>query len=275
MENRLYSAVVDSRPEFVNEAKRLVWSLINEAQVALEQIVIHSVYPIHKMQYFTSMGIKVVEIKPFLNNPWCNKLQQLDYLIKEDFIDVVLLDTDVLVLKEPPRANKGSVHAKLVDFSNPPIEILKKIYDDANLPWIDAQADIDNAPTVYANANGGVYVIDRNCLLKISDRWQHWANWLMERKAWFGPFWWHIDQISFAMAVAETNVLFEQLDRCYNFPTQEHNQSIHLDRIPAILHYHRCINSDGTLKTVDGLIKVNSEIMRINSKLINKDKISI
>lgn len=266
MQDRLYSAVVESTSEYFFQARRLVWSLTNEAGVPVNQIVLHSIAPVQRMQYFTSKGIKVVQVEPFAGNPWCNKLQQLDSLAKEDFADVVLLDTDTLVLEDPPRII-GSVQAKMVDFSNPPTEILKSIYEEANITWKDGYADIDGSVTSYANANGGVYVMDKDSLLEISERWKHWANWLMKRKSAFGQFWWHIDQVSFAMAVAETGVNFEELDRRYNFPTQNHQQPASLDRKPAILHYHNCINNNATLKHVGGLSLVNYEIDRLNNHL--------
>lgn len=268
MKDRLYSAVVEASSEYFQQARRLVWSLTNEAMVPVDQIVLHSIAPIERMRYFTSMGVRVVQVPPFPENPWCNKLQQFENLLKQDFFDVVLLDTDTLVLEEPPRAGYRSVSAKPVDFSNPPTDILMQIYNDAGIEWSSGYSDIDGSLTAYANANGGVYVMDRQCLLEISDRWIHWANWLMERRSVFGQFWWHIDQVSFAMAVSETGVDFKELDRRYNFPTQNHQQGMELDRIPAILHYHNCINDDGTLRNIKGLTMVNSEIKRVNIEIL-------
>jgi hypothetical protein len=267
MDGRLYSAVVEATPEYFAQAQRLVWSLLNEAQVPVDQIVLHSIAPVEDMHYFTSMGVRVVKVKPFLGNPWCNKLRQLDSLLTQDFFDAVLLDTDVLVLEEPPKAKAGTAHAKPVDFSSPPLEVLVKIYKVAGLLWTDAQADIDNSPTARANINGGVHVMHKDAMREIAGRWLHWAHWLMMRKSWLDGRTYLIDQISFAMAIAETGVPFEELDRRYNIPVNKYQHTQDLDRKPAIIHYHANVNEDGTLKTIGGLTTVNSEILRLNSRL--------
>ena len=266
MEDRLYVAVVENSPWYFYQAHRLVWSLINEAKVSVEQIILHSIAPVEKMQSFTSMGIRVDQVQKFPNDSMCNKLQQLDNLNKIDFFDAVILDTDIIVFEEPPRSKIKSSQAKPVDFANPPIEMLEKIYKNAGVPWFDAQTEIDKSRTVYANVNGGVYIVHKDFLLEISDRWKYWAHWLVERRSWFrGRHF--VDQVSFAMAVAETGLNFEELDRRYNLPVQANNYPEYLDRVPAILHYHGHINDDGTIKTVNGLKLVNKEIERINPEL--------
>jgi hypothetical protein len=267
VEKRIYSAAVEATPWYIYQTHRMVWSLISQAGVPPENIILHSILPPSKMSIFTSKGIRVVQIEKFPGNPWCNKLQQLDSLKGEDFYDVVMLDTDTLVLEEPPRAKLGKGHGKMVDFANPSKETLIKIYSDAKLPWKDARSEIDESPTVHANVNGGVHVMHKDFLLNISDRWKYWANWLMDRKGFLGSKWFLIDQVSYPMAVSETGLLFKELDRRYNLPLQQYAHPKHLDRKPAIIHYHGHINEDGTLKLVHGLDDVNNEIVKVNKEL--------
>ncbi len=262
MNDRIYSAVVDTKQVFLAQAHRLVWSLMNKAGVPAEQIILYAISPATGMRELERAGIRIVEIDPFPGNPWCNKLQRLKLLESENFSDTVMLDTDTLVLEPPPTALDGAM-GKPVDYDNPTVDVLMRIYDKNGLPWSDALSDINGMPTVRANINGGVVVVSKECLSAISDRWLHWAHWLMENERWLGML---VDQVSFSMAVAETGARFEELDRRYNFPTQV-PQTADLDRNPAILHYHRWTDGYGYLKDATGLTQVGSKIMEVNKDI--------
>ncbi len=266
---RLYSAVVDPIGPYPEQVRRLVWSLTKLAGVDPSHIVLHVVEgksdPLVRKS-LQKLGVEIVPIEAYPGHAYCNKLQQLPSLLKRDFQDVVLLDCDLLVLEEPPAA-EGRVLAKPVDYANPPMEILENLLQLAGLPIIPAKTDVDGAPTIRANANGGVYVIDRICFESLSEAWRKWVDWCFQRIDHFGEYWMHIDQVAFALAITEREIPFAELDRRFNVPTHV-KQPSSLDCIPAILHYHRALDSQQLLLPVETLPRVNETIREINNKLL-------
>jgi len=247
------------------QAHYLVWSLTSLARVASTRIVLHVVKPDSDAEVLTSLrktGVEIVAVDAYPGHPYCNKLQQLEALAPRDFEEVVLLDCDVLVLEEPPSAH-GGVLAKPVDFGNPKIEVLTELFETAGLALKPAMTDIDHVPTAWGNANGGVYVIARDVFHELALAWRQWADWCLEHRHIFGEKWMHIDQVSFAMAIASADIPFAEMDRRFNLPTHV-PQSEALDRDPAILHYHRAVDEQQLLLPVPGLSRVNRAIRSIN-----------
>jgi hypothetical protein len=137
------------------------------------------------------------------------------------------------------------------------------VYDAARLDLQTRPADIDGALTAHGNVNGGVYVIDSSLLPRLAPAWRRWAQWCMRRRALFGAHWIHVDQVSFAMAVASEALPFRELDRRFNFPTHV-AQPVELDRAPAVIHYHRMLDSQQFLLPV-GLPLADAAINRVNA----------
>ncbi|HQU15015.1 MAG TPA: hypothetical protein PLO69_02790 [Gammaproteobacteria bacterium] len=218
------------------------------------------------------LSVEVVPVDSYPGHPYCNKLQQLKSLGGREFEDVALLDCDVLVLEQPPTA-KGGVLAKPVDFGNPEIETLTQIFNVAGLTFTLATADIDNAPTALANANGGVYVISHQQFDPLAREWRRWADWCIAHIDMFGDKSMRIDQVSFAMAIASLGIPFAELDRRFNVPTHI-PQPLGLDCDPAILHYHRAVDNQQLFLTVQGLPQVNKAIHAINERILSERRLS-
>ena len=265
--SRLYSAVVDPKGLFPAQAERLVYSLTGLCEVKPEQIVLHVVgeIPSTFQRSFERLGVELVPVSSFPGNPYCNKLQQLPALLNRKFEDVVLLDCDVVVLEPPPRAI-GKLSGKAVDFGNPPINILESVFSKAKLPLKLWTTDIDQLPTAWANCNGGVYIIDHDLMSQLAAAWTHWSHWCMENSEVFKDFVHHVDQVSFAMAVASEGLPFEPLDPRFNFPSHV-MQYVERDCDPAVIHYHRAIDDQQFLQPVEGLQMVNKAITRVNQLL--------
>lgn len=261
---RIYSAVVDPRAEFILQAQRLVWSLRNLAGVPGEQIVLHIAGNLDKSARASleRLEVALVEVEAYPNHPWCNKLQQLTPLADREFDEVVLLDCDMVVLR-PPRETKKAILAKPVDFGNPPMRILEGLFGDARLELQRTHSTFRNEETARANANGGLYVIPASSFAALSRAWRYWATWCLGKKESFGEYWKHIDQVSFAMAVCSESLEFEELDVEFNFPTHTAIPA-HFDCSPAIIHYHRAVDSQQNLVSVQGLPQVNATINQIN-----------
>jgi len=267
MRRRLYSAVVDPVGSFPMEAARLVWSLTERAGVSRDSVVLHVVGDPEPSvrRGLEELGVELVRVDPFPGHAYCNKIQQLEPLSRRDFDDVVLLDCDLVVLEEPPPA-AGRALGKPVDYSNPPVEVLRGIFAAAGVPLDLATGDIDGGVTARANVNGGVYVIDRCVFSSLADAWRRWAIWCVDRIDLLAGMSQHADQVSFALAIASQQVPFEELPRRFNVPTHV-PQPAHLDCEPAILHYHRALDDRRLLHPVTGLSRVNQVISEVNAQL--------
>lgn len=265
--NRLYSAVVDPSGVFPMQAARLVWSLTELAGVSKDNIVLCVVGDAEGSvrSSLERLGVELVQANPYPGHPFCNKLQQLEYLDRKDFDDVVLLDCDVLVLEEPP-GSEGSVLGKPVDLGNPPVELLHTIFTEAELILEPAAADLDGVATARANVNGGVYVIDRALYSRLAQAWSRWADWCLDHLELFADYEKHVDQVSFALAVAAERLPFKELPRRFNIPTHL-AQPEELDCDPAILHYHDAVDAQQFLMPVAGLKRINAAIEQVNSRL--------
>lgn len=271
MSHRLYSAVVDPHGAYPMQAQRLLWSLTHLAKVQSRDVLFHVVGVeghAKPLQPLRTAGVQVVETTPgpLDAHPWCRKLRQLDSLDSMDFTDVVLLDCDIIVL-EPPPAAEGHACGKVVDFENPAFPNLKRLFEAAGLAYETAVTDIDQAPTVRGNVNGGVYVIDRRVFTPLAAAWLHWAEWCLGNREMFADRWMHIDQVAFAMAVASERIPFRELHRRYNVPTHV-PQGPQFDCDPAILHYHAALDTQQLLLPVHDLPLVNAAITRVNDLLV-------
>lgn len=269
MHKRIYSAVVDSHGEFIFQACRLVWSLINNLGIDRSNIILH-VVGLNQLPSVPSalkiLGVELVHIDPFIGHPYCNKLQQLASLNGRNFSDVVLLDCDIVVIEDFPKWDAG-ILAKPVDINNPPMDIIETIFKRAKLNIRLSKTDIDGLPTVYGNCNGGVYVVPKTYFSQLSEKWIYWADWCKKNSDVFKNYSKNIDQMSFAMALNSEKLPFRELERRYNFPTHL-KLTNSFDCNPAALHYHRAVSvGDGRrlLLKVDGLDHVNAAIQKVNS----------
>lgn len=262
--SRVYSAVVDPKSEFILQAHRLVWSLRTLAQVPAEQIVMHIAGSLDgaARASLERLDVELIEVPPYPNHPWCNKLQQLTPLANRKFDEVVLLDCDMVVLR-PPKEAENAILAKPVDFSNPPIELLEALFKEAGLVLKRTRTTFGGEVTAWANANGGLYVIPNSCFTTLSRAWGYWASWCLGRKEAFGDYWKHIDQVSFAMAVCSEGLAFDELEAEFNFPTHKAIPTS-FDCNPAVIHYHRAVDAHQNLLHVPGLPQVNATIDQVN-----------
>ncbi len=182
---------------------------------------------------------------------------------------VVLLDCDIAVASRPTWPLPAKIAAKRVDASLPPERILRKLLEESNLIGQWADADLVDGPegrrTLRNNCNGGVYVIARSFVGVLADAWKRWADWCLDRVVLFEQHASHIDQVSFALALAELQVDVEPLDRQYNCPTHL-SLSSEYDCSPVLLHYHRHVDSQFELKAM-GLPGIDSAIARVNQRI--------
>jgi hypothetical protein len=258
----IYSALVDDKEKYVNQAVYLIWSLTELAKVSKDNIVLH--YTGTKVDSrLERLGVEIVPVDPYeLPYPYCNKLKQFKPLLKRNFDNVVLLDCDTVVLKEPPTFT--GVAAKPVNYSNPPLDTQISIFKKYNIPYQVTECDIDGY-CVDGNINAGVVIIDKPTLGNISDMWYYYSLECM--KSGIDRY---VDQMSFAMAVNKSGVNFTKLTREWNFSIHPFMKE-EFDCSPSIIHYNWFYNEHHELKRMrDGFTNANMVLDMINKKWINR-----
>ncbi|MEO8134669.1 MAG: class I SAM-dependent methyltransferase, partial [Betaproteobacteria bacterium] len=237
-----YSFVVDGDGPFGYQAYVLSRSLMELAGVEPFRITACVLEDAHPSIAATlrSLGIGVERVAPF-GDPYCNKIQQLPKLVDVGASRVVLLDTDTFVLAKPDFPPGNAVLGKLVDAPNPPIATLVNIFAEAKLSLRPALSDVVPGPTVEGNFNGGLYVLPTANIPEIHAAWAHWARWCLARPDLFADRVINIDQVSFAMMIADIGLATEALPRRFNTPT--HLGPIANAEPPVMLHYHRSVDT--------------------------------
>lgn len=268
-----YSCVVDSQPIFYFQAWNLVNSLLVNAKVDASQIYVNCVNDVHQffLDEIQKLGVNINFIERFGDKKYCNKIAQLD---NEEFgrADCVfLLDSDMIVLdKIQSLYSANSICGKIVDYPNPKIDLLKKIYDLAGFDAYPKLHPVDCVAedTFFNNLNGGLYVVPGKLIKPLSEKWKKWALFLLSNISILQDSGKesHVDQISFSMAVHELNIKIRNLPRKYNYPV--HLNIKHVGR-PVILHYHRCISKHGLLQPANSECDKNylRAIQRANSTM--------
>jgi len=261
---RLYSMVIQPGAEYILQAQRLIWSLRTYTKVSQEQIILHIAGALDKtvLMNLEELDITPIEVTPYANNPWCNKLQQLNKLSDRSFDEIVLLDCDMIVRKEPT-ASHNAIRAKQEDLNCPPINFFKDLFFEAGLKMPPLCSTFQGEKIVRGYSNRGVYIIPAPYFATLSRAWQYWTKWCINRKHLISNYWNLIDQVSFAMSIHSEKLDFKELEASFNFPTHVKMPN-YFDCDPAILHYHRALDFNQNLLPVRDLPCVNAAISQIN-----------
>ncbi len=195
---------------------------------------------------FQRRGNEVVVIEPYLDRTYCNKIAQLDHFLTPAGFDadaqgVLLLDLDIAVLAPLDIPDGEVVCGKVVDGPNPPLADIEQVFAKAGvaLPEVIACDWRARGETVATNLNGGVLYIPRRQVAVVRERWRHWAAWMHADPTALPAARKHIDQVSFALALAEKEIPWRHLPTHWNFPGG-HDRTPSLDPVERvrILHYH-------------------------------------
>jgi hypothetical protein len=250
----VYSFVVDGNPRFAMQATNLIFSL--RAMGVSAGDIIANVTPtasIYRAR-LERLGAVVRDIPHFADKKYCNKVVQLRNA-PSDADWVVCCDTDILFLTDIRgviQRSPGHVQGKLVDFANPPIEVFSKLlslYPTLAVPEVTC-SDVDGKQTYCGNFNGGLYVIPGSIIPHFRRKWEEIALMLYQDervKSILGEYAWHIDQMSFCLAVRALNLPTVNLGLEFNFPL---HCSVPPDRETAIeslriIHYHTAVDENG------------------------------
>lgn len=220
-------------------------------------------------------GVTLVDVEPFPQHPYCNKIRQCATISLTSFDQVILLDCDVFILDDPASLPADAdIAAKIVDFPNPPLGTLLNIFAEAGLASpetaLSMMADhAGNLLTLSTNWNGGFYVVRGDKLRVIGHEWARWADWLLARISLLGEFRVHVDQVAMAMAIISADARYALLGPECNFPIHVPN---HLGRFASgdepirVLHYHDRTDAHGFVLPV-GIAKLDRLIAKANHQI--------
>jgi len=270
----VFSCVVDSKYKFQIQSQYWATTLIKLGQISPNNIVIYTISDLDPDldAWFRRLGVNICPINGYPGHAYCNKLQQLDSLLDGfDSKYFVLMDCDTAVSRHLSSLPRPScISAKRVETANPPTKVISKVFGASGLgepKWVNAYSlpGRDGILTDINNCNGGVYIVNRDFLKKVSPIWKKWANWCIAHEDLFEQYSMHIDQVSLAMAMKEMSIDIEPLPGIYNVST---NISIDVnnDLDAHIVHYHWMLDNELFLKKI-GLPKIDSSISRINDCL--------
>lgn len=243
-----WSCVLDDVPSIWSSFTPWLATALGPGGIDAADLVVHHACPLRAdiAALCASMGVRTVEVAKFdPRSPHCNKLRQ----VETDFgtaTRVVLMDVDMAFAARLPVAGIAApVAGKLVDAANPPMHVLRNVFEAAGLPLPgvrtnarrDAQGASHAFETLVGNFNGGLYIVDAPVLRDtLGPRWVHWARWLLERLDLLERWRVHVDQVAFCLALAESGLASELLDDAWNFPT--HMRVAPTSSEPMVLHHH-------------------------------------
>jgi hypothetical protein len=269
-----FACVVDRAHRFHCEAVRWFVSLVYLARVDPGDLVVHVIGErSHALEVLQRHGARIVDIETFdARVPPCNKIAgalALSWGTSRPDEVVVLCDTDVAIVEDVRQlpVPRGAIGCKVVDGPNPPLRLLEVVFARAGIsrPRVVA-TDCEGAfETLEGNANGGLYVLRAELLPRIAEAWAFWARWLVEAEVLTG-FLFFVDQVAMALALHSEGIAQWPLQRRWNYPVHVAQWTESCTTRPAVIHYHRSVDSDGRIKasgspTIDSVIRAVNEAM--------------
>ena len=273
-----YSMVLDGHPLHPYQADTLAFSLERFGEAPANRIVAHCTdrVPQAVTEALCQRGTTVVPVSPYLDGTYCNKITQLDHFVDRnlDAEGVFLFDLDIAVLSPLDVPNRNTVWGKIVDDTNPGLDLLKRVFRAAavRLPEV---VPCDWAPlrgnTLATNFNGGLLYIPLESAPTLRRRWRAWAEFLFERDDLLdGPAdRSHIDQMSFALALASEELPHGHLSANWNFPGHYTRWPRSFDPARPLhaLHYHGCLDEFGLVAPVFSHEAVDAAVDRLNCEI--------
>ena len=273
-----YSMVLDGHPLHPYQADTLAFTLERFGGVPAERIVAHCTdrVPQAVIRELRLRGLTVVPIAPYLDGKYCNKITQLDHFTgaTREADGVFLFDLDVAVFSPLDVPDRNAVWGKIVDDTNPELELLERVFQTADVPlpevvpcdWSPPRGD-----TIATNFNGGLLYIPLASAPALRRRWRGWAEYLFEHddllEAPADRS--HIDQMSFAMALASEGLPYGHLNANWNFPGHYTRwpRSFDPEKPLHALHYHGCLDEFGLVAPTFSHRVVREAADRLNREI--------
>lgn len=267
-----YSFVIDRDPRFLREAETFLRTLTGagvRGSDIVAQVTARSGVAGRKLG--SRFGVRAIELPLGPDEAFCNKINQLFTLAEDDFDVLALCDTDMAILSPlTAQARADVVRARRVDTENPPLAVLEEIrgfLGFAEPPPLIAPTCALQGTTYALNCNGGMLLIPRCYVRPLGEAWLRYAVRLVEHRYLLRDWVNHIDQVSWAFAMHELGLPFDELPIEYNFPTPLAKKvPAGTYQRPVVLHYHRKIDGKGRIRRT-GVRLVDSAIREANRRL--------
>jgi hypothetical protein len=277
MKSIVYSCVYEPAPKYAVQLRIWLATIVELAGVARSDVVVHLVEGADvdgTAAFLDAEGIRHRTIARFGDGTYCNKLGQVDDPTFAAYDYVALCDLDLAFRRGLEAwAGDGDIAAKPVDYPNPPLEVLDRLYAAAGLagrPDVVACTHAAGSATYANNCNGGVYILRAGIVSNLGRAWKKWALWALERGDLIGAHIGHVDQISFGLAAWDLGLAVRALPVEANMPT--HAPPEHYPAgmgPPAVLHYHDRLATDDTLMPV-GIEVIDECIRSVNEVLLRR-----
>ena len=278
-----YSMVVDWVPTHAYQAEVLLFTLEKFAETPRSKMVVQCTNRVSDFirNKFVKAGYTVASVAPYLDEKYCNKIAQLDFFLSRGSLNaegIFLFDVDIAVLSPLDIPNREVVWGKIVDASNPPLQVLERSFAAAGmeLPPLTAVDWDGGGTTVASNFNGGFLYIPLEFLAPLQASWKKWAEFLFFRPELFDTASerCHIDQMSFAMALASERIPYRHLSANWNFPCHSTSQprTYQAECGLRVLHYHRCLDEFGLIEPeFSGQAAVAEAAKRVNTAISRRE----
>ena len=161
-----------------------------------------------------------------------------------------MLDLDLVVLSPPDVSDRRMVWGKVVNNLDTPLPTLTRIFHEAEVPPPGVvSCDCEVGDTLATNFNGGFLYVPIAFLRQVRPSWRRYAEFLFARPDLFDEPAQrrHIDQISFALALAAEQIPYGALTANWNFPYQNANRARTFDATSPVhvLHYRNSFDAAG------------------------------
>jgi uncharacterized membrane protein YgdD (TMEM256/DUF423 family) len=267
-----YSFVIDEHSRFILESRIFLRTILTagvQPTDVVAQVTARSGEAGKRIA--AQFGVRALDLPLGPDGAYCNKINQLFTLADDDFDVLVACDTDLAIMRPLDEvAATGLVRARRVDQENPPLAVLERIREFLGVPQQPALAAPTCSPaarTYAMNCNGGMLLIPRQFMRPLGEAWLGYATRLTAHSHLLEQWVNHIDQVSWAFAMLQLALPFQELPLEYNFPT---NLARRLPRgtyaQPVVLHYHRSLDRRGRLRS-SGVRLVDKSIREANRRL--------
>jgi hypothetical protein len=213
----IYSFILDADPDFTYQGWHLARSLLDRCEARPSQVHVHCTSEVSawRRELFLAQGYNVHALERVGEGKYCNKIAQTPSLKDIEFGKVVLLDTDTIAIADlRPFLPNGAIGAKIVDATNPPIEVLKEIAFASGLQTLpdECSTDLPGGLTLQGNFNGGMYAVPKAACESLARAWLYWCLWLLDNVEPLrrGGSVNHVDQIAFWLAVQHEMLSFRR-----------------------------------------------------------------
>lgn len=277
------SFLVDDLPLHYYQSELLLFSLNKFTSFKKNNILIHCTTRVNEafLLFLRENNYRYKVVEPYLDEKYCNKLQQLaSFTNLNDDDAVFLVDADTFFLNDPIVNFPQKIGGKVVDAPNPPLGVLSKIFTNAGLGFpkiVQSDWVMEDAYTFETNFNGGFYYVPGKHVLEVDKYWKKWASWLYERR--LDLFETkaqqiHVDQVSFSMMLSDLNLDYQVVSSNNNVPIHRETKQRLFDNTKEVsmVHYHRSLNYFGLLSTKLSINpRVDRAIEKINSSIRQKE----